>query len=631
MKLRPIPLATLLAMLALSATVQAGSFVIVDDETVTATQTLNDNETGTIEAGGTLSTGGNTAVNAHGATVTVTNSGSISTTGVNARGIWSTGADATITNSGSISTTGVRANGIYSTGADASIINSGSISTTGTDANGIRSSPTAINASITNRGSIRTTGGRAYGIWSQGINASITNSGSISTTGNFAYGIVSIGDNASITNSGSISTTGDSARGISSTATNASITNSGLISAMGAGAYAIYGGSGNQTLNILNGSRILGAIDLVDDGGDADVANIYGSFGSAVLTFENTETINVFMDNAVLLNGNTVVVVDPTGESITGNTLNALASGAHQVVSQRMQRTPAPKPVQLASLELSPGMLFQEQGPVLWGQVFGYSGERGAQGAVQAYDHDYRGFVVGYELDHAPQDRVGLLAGVASSDSKSRSQVRDTNSVFIGAYGHRSLGKAQLSASLLLGWEDHDNQRQVVDNLNGVETARSSTDSVFLSPSLTLSSAYAIRPDIELRPSVTLSYSAGRYDGYTETGTTQANLQVGSRTVAATSARLQLEGAKQIKGGEVNLRAGMQSRHTNADDVQASLAGSNFQYSAASDDNVSGGFIGVGVNLSLTNQLELVADVETGKLSGNEDYLSGQLSMQYRF
>ena len=276
-------------------------------------------------------------------------------------------------------------------------------------------------------------------------------------------------------------------------------------------------------------------------------------------------------------------------------------------------------------------MLFQEQGPVLWGQVFGYSGERGAQGAVQAYDHDYRGFVVGYELDHAPQDRVGLLAGVASSDSKSSSQVRDTNSVFIGAYGHRSLGIANLTASLLLGWEDHDNQRQVVDNLNGVETARSRTDSLFISPSLTLSSAYAIRPDFELRPSATLSYSAGRYDGYTESGTTQANLQVGSRTVAATSARLQLEGAKQIKGGEVNLRAGMQSRHTNADDVQASLAGSNFQFAAASANQVSGGFVGMGLSLRLNNRLDLTADLEAGKMSGDEKYLSGQLTLQYWF
>ena len=559
---------------------------------------------------------------------TITNSGSISTKGFLADGIYSNKANASITNSGSISTTGVHAYGINSgdvSASNASITNSGSISTGGDYARGISS--VATDASITNSGSISTTGLSAYGINSQGFNASITHSGSISTTGNSAHGIWSTGTNAIITHSGSISTSGNTAHGIWSTGTNAIITHSGSIAVTGANSYAILGTGGTQTLNILSGSRILGRIDL---GADADVANIYGSSGSAVLTIENTETINVLMDNAVLVNGDTVVVVDPTGESNSANALNAMTSGAHQVVSQRMQRTPAPKPVQLASLALTPGMLSQERSPVLWGQLFGYSGERGAQGAMQASEHDYQGLVVGYERDLA-RNRIGLLVGAASSDSKSSSQARDTDSVFLGAYGHRSLGKAQLTASLLLGWEEHDSQRQVVDNLNGIETARSRTDSLFISPSLTLGSTYTIRPDLELRPSATLGYSVGRYDGYTETGTTQANLTVGSRSVDVTSSRLQLEGAKRFPIGEINLRAGVQSRHSNADDIKASLAGSNFQYSAASDDKVSGSFIGAGVSLSLANKLELVADVEAGEMSGDEEYLSGQVTLQYRF
>ena len=627
MKLQPMLISALLTALTLSATVQAASFTIVDGQTEATTQTLNDNETGTIEAGGTLSTGASTAVSATGATVTVTNSGSISTTGASARGIYSSGTNASITSSGSISTTGASAFGIVSTATDAIITNSGSISTVGNNAYGIYAF--GANGSISNNGSISTSGDYAHSIVSEDTNASITNSGSISTAGVAAFGIDSEG--ISTSNSGSIRTTGDGAHGIRSTGADASISNSGLISATGAGAYAIYGGNGtNQTVNILAGSRIVGAIDLLNDGGDADVANIYGSVGSAVLTFENTETINVFMDNAVLVGGKTVVVVDPTGESITGNALNTLTSGAHQVISQRMQRLPARKPVQVAALALSPGMLYQPRGPVLWGQLFGYSGERGAEGAVQAYDHDYKGFVAGYERDYA-RGRVGLLAGVANSDTHSNTQDRETDSAFLGTYGHLNLGQANLTASLLLGWEDHDNRRWVLDNVNGVETARGRTDSVFISPSLTLSSAYTVQPEMELRPSATLTYSVGRYDGYDETGTTHANLDVGSRTIEAVSARLQMEGANKIKGGEVNLRAGVQHRHTDADDVDVSLGGSNFQFSSASDNNVSGGFIGAGVALSLTNKLELVADLEAGSMSGDEDYLSGQVTLQYRF
>ena len=649
MKLHPMLISLLFTSLTLSATVHATSFIIEHGDTETTQQTLNDNETGVIETDGTLATGADAAVNAPGADVNITNSGSISTTGSSAYGIRSYGTNANITNNGSISTAGYGAYGIRSDADNASVSNSGSISTTGSSAYGIRSDADnasitnsgsistagggaygirsdADNASITNSGSIITTGSSAYGIRSDAYNASITNSGSISTAGNGAYGIRSDADNASITNSGSIIISGDGAYGIRSGSDNTSITNSGSITATGTGVYAIQGDSGtNQKVNTLPGSRILGAIDLGGNG-DADVANIYGSFGSAVLTFANTETINVYIDNAVLVGNSTVVVVDPTGESITANTLNALTSGAHQVISQRMQHRPTDTRTQSTDLDLA----FQEQGSEVWGQWFGYNSKRGVEGSVQAYNYDYKGYVVGYEHKFA-RVRVGLLAGVTNSDTNSNTHDRETESVFLGAYGYLNLGKANLTASLLLGRENHDNRRWVLDNLNGIETSHSSTDSYFISPSLTLSSAFRVRPDIELRPSATLTYSAGRYDGYEESGTTHANFNVDSRNVEALSTRLHLEGAKQINGGEINLRAGVQTRHTDADDVKVSLAGSNFQFHSASDNNVSGEFIGLGANLRLNNNLELVADLESGQMSGAEDYLSGQLTLQYRF
>ncbi|MBU2538187.1 MAG: autotransporter domain-containing protein [Proteobacteria bacterium] len=703
---------TIVASAALSASMaQGASFEIADGETVTAPQTLNDNETGTINTGGQLNTA-TTAVAASGINNTVDNGGIISTTDNNAHGIDSTGDNATISNSGTINTEGWFAYGIHSNGTAATIFNNGTISTTGAAAYGIVSDRTAT---ISNTGTISLTGAQTLGIESQGFYDSISNSGTISITGSRNLGIHSVNSHgATISNSGTISTTGAdgsgfsvgialensssstisntgsisatgyrsrgidlyssgtaivnnsgniSAAGIDSsgievrafspnttiinsgaifasgvnahgiyitaaTSPNTTITNSGLISATGTNSYAIEGNT-NTTLNLLPGSRIIGRIDLGDNGGDLDTANIHGSFGSAVLTFENTEAINLYTDNAVKI-GNTVVVVEPTGESARAVTLNTLASGVHQVIGRRMQTTPAKEPIQLAALTLSPGMLHQERQPMAWGQVFGSTGERGQEGQMLAYDSHLGGVVIGYEQDFG-KSRVGLLVGAATGTTETTMIDTDTDTVFLGVYGHFFLGPVNLTASLIGGNEAHDTSRQVLDNLNGYEIATSNTDSYFISPSLTLGSSYVLTPKVALRPSATVTYSKGYYNGYDETGTTNANLQADSRTVQAISTRLQLEVAQRVAAGEVSLRAGIQTRHTDSGTIEMHLGGSDFRFNAAGDENVAGGFLGCGTNLLLSDRLSLVADAEFGRMSGDETQVAGQVTLQYQF
>ncbi|MBA3002937.1 MAG: autotransporter domain-containing protein [Desulfurivibrio sp.] len=703
---------TIVANTALPASIaQGASFEIVDGETVTAPQTLNDNETGTINPGGQLNIA-TTAVTASGINNTVDNGGIISTTDNNAHGIDSTGDNATISNSGTINTEGLFAYGIHSNGTAATIFNSGTISTTGAAAYGIVSDRTAT---ISNSGTISLTGAQTRGIESQGFYDSISNSGTISITGSRNLGIHSVNSHgATISNSGTISTTGadgsgfsvgialessststisntgsisatgyksrgidlynsgtaivsnsgnisaagldssgievrdfspgstiinsgaifasgDNTHGIYITAVTSpdtTITNSGLISATGTNSYAIEGNT-NTTLNLLPGSRIIGRIDLGDNGGDLDTANIHGIFGSSVLTFENTEVINLYTDNAVKI-GNTVVVVEPTGESARAATLNTLTSGVHQVIGQRMQRTPAKEPIQLAALSLSPGMLHQEQQPVAWGQVFGSQGDRSQEGQMLAYDYDLGGVVIGYEQDFG-KSRVGMLVGAATGSTETTMTDTDTDSVFLGVYGHVFLGPVNLTATLIGGNEAHDTSRLVLDNLNGYETATSDTDSYFISPSLTLGSSYVLTQEIELRPSATVTYSAGSYDGYDETGTTNANLQVDSRTVQALSTRLQLEVAQRVAAGEVSLRAGIQTRHTDSGTIEMHLGGSDFRFNAAGDEDVAGGFLGCGAHLLLSDRLSLVVDAEFSRMSGDEKQVAGQLTLQYQF
>ncbi len=655
MALRPL---SAVILLALSSTSFGASFTIQDGETVTTQQTLNDNETGTIETGGELSTSGVTAIDAPGDNANIESNGSITTSGDNAYGIYSrgnnatisnngniigsgknavrilsTGDYATINNSGNISTTsGDNANGIFSMGTDATINNSGSIFTSGIFAYGIRS----LGGTINNSGNISTSGAGSYGILSQGNNTT-NNSGSISTTGENADGIYSNGTDAAINNSGSILTTGEDADGIRSTGDNATINNSGLISATGPDSLAISGdlsSDRNTTVNLLSGSQIIGWIDLGQNGSDNDTVNIYSGSASANLSILNTENINLFTPGVVV--GDTaraqVITLDPTGESTRGVALAGMTSSIHNVIGQRMALTTPLKQVQLASLELSPGMYFEEHKPVAWAQVFGGRFDRDAEGGAIAYDHHHVGMNFGYEWDISGH-RSGLMGGVVRSktDTQTASFETEADNYYIGVYANRKTHGLNITGSLIAGYGDHENDRLVVDNLNGFETAKSDFDSWFISPGITLGSAFSVDGRLELRPSVSVNYSMAWLDGYRESGTTSSNLSVDDRKAKALTARAQLAAAYQLdEASEFEFRVGLNSRHTDDDDTKVSIAGSQFKFATAGDESVTGGFAGATLRVADNNNLSLVADIEFGG-DRDENYAAGSVSLEYVF
>ncbi len=171
----------------------------------------------------------------------------------------------------------------------------------------------------------------------------------------------------------------------------------------------------------------------------------------------------------------------------------------------------------------------------------------------------------------------------------------------------------------------------VIDNLAGSQVARSDFDSVMISPSVTLSTAYTATDRIELRPSISVNYSVARLGSYRESGTSNANLSVDDRTVNVLTSKLQLATAYQAgQDTELELRVGARARNTNADDIDVSIAGQQFSYDSAGDDNVSGGFAGVNLRVATINNFNFVVDVELGGDS-DEDYSRGQLSLEYHY
>jgi outer membrane autotransporter protein len=609
----------------------ATSFTISSGETVTAVQTLVDGETGLIESGGFLNTTATSITG--GGNAVITNNGTITTTGDSSTGLTPSGSGNVIINNGTINTSGVQADGLRDGGTNTLFTNNGSIITTGDSAEGILT--TRSDSVYNNAGLIDTSGDASVGIITSGDNEVINNSGTIITRGASAHGIRgNVALALTVTNSGTIRTRGASSAGITVNRS-AAITNSGLISAEQSATAAIIGSEEAETVNLLSGSQIIGTIDL---NGATDIVNISGANNSSTLTLTDTETINLLNGNGLLV-GDVVTMVDPTGQSVSSAVLSTTTFAVHNVVNQRLAHHQPLKPIQVATSELTSGMVFQERAPQIWGSALGEMRERDLEGIALGYDHNYVGFTGGYEASFY-KARIGLLGGFVRSTVKTtgdkfgrvRSVDTDTDSFFVGAYGQYFLGGLNLTTTLMAGYEDHENDRAVVDNLNGFETAQADFSSFFISPSLTLSSAYNVGTEVELRPSVTLAYSGGWYDDYAESGTTRSDLVIDDRNAHALTGQLQLAAAYSLaEESELEFRAGAKARYTDNDDIDVNLAGTDFRIPNASDDSVYGGYLGVNIRVAIKESINLVADVEHGRAGGGEEHIAAMLKLEAVF
>ena len=101
---------------------------------------------------------------------------------------------------------------------------------------------------------------------------------------------------------------------------------------------------------------------------------------------------------------------------------------------------------------------------------------------------------------------------------------------------------------------------------------------------------------------------------------------------AAITRRLQLAAAQTFgENAEFEARAGATTRHTDDDDIDASLAGTSFRYAAASDDSVYGGYVGANLRVAVQDRMNLLVDFEYGRASGDETQVSGLLGLEITF
>ena len=118
---------------------------------------------------------------------------------------------------------------------------------------------------------------------------------------------------------------------------------------------------------------------------------------------------------------------------------------------------------------------------------------------------------------------------------------------------------------------------------------------------------------------------------FTESGTTHANITFLGRSQNMVNTRLQLDTLRTFDNSEIYFRGGVQARKSHSDSIQARIGNNTIQLSSQASTDATGGFVGTGFSWKMDTQHTLLADFETGRMTGDETYIAGQISFQYRF